>query len=378
MFVLLDAFALLYLLVPTLAFQFFILIKNLQLKKGITPSDRENVPVSVVICARNEFENLKKNLPSILNQNYPYFEVVVVNDRSWDDSRFFLEDMAGRHARLKVVHVPENDKFWSGKKFALTLGIKAASYDNLLFTDADCRPSSQDWISEMMSGYSNADKKIVLGYGGYEKRPGLLNLIIRFETLQTGWLYLTSAIAGMPFMAVGRNLSYTRDLFFQAKGFSTHMHIPSGDDDLFVNQTATHRNTSVVINPRAITVSTPKSSWSDYIYQRRRHFTTSAHYHLTSKVYLAIYQLSRMLVFLISAISLAGSVYGIDDYIVPLLLTLTYYSFRWYSLVTFGKLSGDGTLGWWYPLMSVAVVLVQLRVWIENLIFGSPKAWKRK
>ncbi|MFN3951951.1 MAG: glycosyltransferase [Thermaurantimonas sp.] len=364
-------------LAPAALFQWYLMAKFFLSKK--TPEKNKSssdVPVSLIICARNELENLKKNLPSWLGQNYPTYEVIVVNDRSWDDSRFFLEEMAAMHSNLRIVTVPENEKYWTGKKFALTLGIKAAAYDTLLLTDADCRPASDRWMSYMMEGYELSQTEIVLGYGGYVQSPGLLNLMIRFETLQTGWLYLSAAWAGWPFMGIGRNLSYKKNLFFGAKGFYRHMHIPSGDDDLFINQVATGRNTRVMLNPEAVTFSTPKKTWSEYIYQRRRHFNTSFYYKTVTKIYLFFFQFSRLVVGLVTIASILGLSAGNQFYAAPLGLGLLYYTSRWRTMVIFSKRAGERSLGRWYPIMSILVFIVQLRIWLQNILIGSPKGWK--
>ena len=229
-----------------------------------------NISVSVIISARNEEQNLKNNLPSILEQDYPDFEVVVVNDCSHDETEEVLKEMAARYPRLKIVQVTENDRFKTGKKFALTMGIKAAKYEHLLFTDADCRPASANWIARMAANFTG-DTEIILGYSPYERTGGLLNSFIRFETVRTAIYYLSAALAGNPYMGIGRNLAYTKTLFFKNKGFASHMHVMSGDDDLFVNENATASNTTIVIHPEAFTYSPAKASIGALYKQKRRH-----------------------------------------------------------------------------------------------------------
>lgn len=228
-------------------------------------------PLSVVICARNEVDNLTAYLPSVLEQNYPDFEVIVVNDRSWDGTRQLLENFAKQHKRLKIVTIREGEKFIAGKKFAVTMGIKAASNDWLVFTDADCLPASENWLMGMQQS-ENPEVDIVLGYSPYLRRRGILNALIRFETFFTAVNYLSYAIKGMPYMGVGRNMAYKKTLFFKNKGFAAHMHIPSGDDDLFVNANATAANTEIRINKDAQVWSEPNTSFGAYLRQKKRHF----------------------------------------------------------------------------------------------------------
>ncbi|MCB0401043.1 MAG: glycosyltransferase [Flavobacteriales bacterium] len=250
-------------------------------------------PVSVIICARNERDNLLEFLPLYLNQKYPVFEVIVVNDHSVDDTEDVLKAFALQHKGLKVVNVPDNDRFFGSKKFALTLGIKAAQYDRVLLTDADCRPGSEHWISRM--SHYNPGKKIVLGYGAYQKQPGLLNKLIRFETFYTAVQYLSFALANKPYMGVGRNLAYHTELFFANRGFASHQHILSGDDDLFINEVATGRNTQVEVHADGQTISMPKTTFQAWFRQKRRHLTTGKHYQFKHKFNLGLLQLTQMM-----------------------------------------------------------------------------------
>ena len=234
-------------------------------------------PVSVIICARNELRNLQQFLDSVLNQDYHEYQVVVVNDCSWDESEKYLDEMVLKYQHLKVVTIREQEKYLHGKKFAVSLGIKAAVHDLLLLTDADCKPVTSDWISRMASAYVPGTE-IVVGYGAYMKSSGFLNRLIRFDTVFSAMQYLSAALAGKAYMGVGRNLSYQKQLFFKNKGFAKHNHILSGDDDLFVNETARKDNVRVQIHPDSITVSVPKKTFSSWFHQKRRHQSTSAYY----------------------------------------------------------------------------------------------------
>jgi glycosyltransferase involved in cell wall biosynthesis len=246
-------------------------------------------PVSVIICARDEDENLARNLPGVLVQQYSSTcEVVVVNDNSVDDSKYILQELKKTFKSLNIVELTQEAKLISGKKYPLSVGIREAKHEVLLLTDADCVPSSEQWIKKMQDGYDE-NIEIVLGYGAYHKRKGLLNKLIRFETFHTALQYLSYALAGMPYMGVGRNLSYKKSLFFRNKGFSSINHIPSGDDDLFINKAATKNNTAVVIDEAAITRSIPKTTWAGWLRQKSRHYTTAKFYKPGHKFLLGLY-----------------------------------------------------------------------------------------
>ncbi len=252
------------------------------------------VPVSVIICARNEEHNLKKNLPFILNQQYPDFEVVVINDCSKDGTEDVLKEFMKEYPFLKTTTIKEDKKFKHGKKLALTIGIKSASHEWLLLTDADCRPESEYWIDRMQRNFTTGTS-IILGYGGFYTRRSLLNTIIRFDTLNIALQYFSYALAGFPYMGVGRNLAYRKSLFFNHKGFARHSHLVSGDDDLFINEAATGRNTSIELRPESHTRSEAKYSWKDWYLQKKRHLTTGPHYKTFTKFLLGIENMTRIL-----------------------------------------------------------------------------------
>jgi glycosyltransferase involved in cell wall biosynthesis len=254
-----------------------------------TKTQTQQHPVSVIICARDEDENLARNLPGVLVQKYrSTSEVVVVNDNSVDDSKYILQELKKTFKSLNVVELTQEAKLISGKKYPLSVGIREAKHEVLLLTDADCVPSSESWLQKMQDAYD--DKiELVLGYGAYHKKSGLLNKLIRFETFHTALQYLSYALAGLPYMGVGRNLSYKKDLFIRNKGFSSINHIPSGDDDLFVNKVATRYNTTVMIDPEAVTRSIPKTTWASWLKQKSRHYTTAKFYRPQHKFLLGLY-----------------------------------------------------------------------------------------
>lgn len=245
-------------------------------------TENNKPPVSIIICARNEDENLTEFLPKVLTQDYPEFEVIVVNDCSYDSTENVIDEFAKIFPNLRKANIKEDPYYKHGKKFAMLVGIKAAKYNCLLFTDADCYPSSNLWLQEMAAGFTT-EREIVLGYGAYEKQKGFLNKLIRFDAFIIGVNYLSASIKNKPYMGVGRNLAYTKELFFREKGFSKHYHINSGDDDLFVNNAGNAVNTNVCIEKEAITYSKPKKTFKQWNIQKTRHLTTSPLYSAASK-----------------------------------------------------------------------------------------------
>lgn len=254
-------------------------------------------PVSVVICARNEYTNLEKNLPDVLGQDYDDFEVVVVNDCSDDDTTELLTEISRFNPALKVVHLRQSLNFFNSKKFPLSMGIKSAKNELLILTDADCKPAGPNWISNIVQAYRAKETAVVLAYGPYRKMPGLLNALIRFDAIHVAINYLSMALAGMPYMGVGRNLSYHKSLFIKNKGFTSHYKIASGDDDLFIMQVADKRNTAVVLGQEVKTFSEPKRSFYAWFRQKRRHLSTAQYYRFGTKFILGSFSVSQLLFF---------------------------------------------------------------------------------
>jgi glycosyltransferase involved in cell wall biosynthesis len=252
-----------------------------------------NQSVSIIICARNEAENLRIFLPVVLEQDYPDFEVIVVNDCSEDNSYDVLGNYLMKYPNLKISTINKDSKFTHNKKFAQFIGIKAAKNEILLFTDADCKPESDKWLEGMASHFDDTTS-FVLGYGGYLNKKGLLNKFIRYDCMTIGMQYLGLAIRGIPYMGVGRNLAYRRSVFFANKGYGAHNHIISGDDDLFVNSNASGKNTAVEFRKETHTRSIPALDIKVWIAQKKRHLTTAPYYKLRDKLLLLFEPATRV------------------------------------------------------------------------------------
>jgi len=343
-------------------FSFFALSKN---KK----TSNNNYPVSVIVCAKNESKNLKELVPLLLKQTHNNFEIVLINDCSTDNTLEIIKDFATKDNRIKVVDVVENEQFWGSKKYALTLGIKAASNEYLLFTDADCRPNSNNWVNTMTRNFDK-NKQIILGYSGYKKEKGLLNKLIRFETLLTAIQYFSYAKIGMPYMGVGRNLAYTKSAFFSVNGFINHMNIHSGDDDLFINEVAHKKNTDICFNANAFTTSNPKKTFKSWLHQKRRHISTAQHYKKHHKFLLGLFYISQILFWTLSAVLV---LLAVKPHIVLSLIAFRFLIFYLILFFSAKKLQEKDLI---LPALffEISLLLIQLRIFIGNL-FSKPTHW---
>ncbi|MFI5153265.1 MAG: glycosyltransferase [Chitinophagales bacterium] len=347
--------------------QLFYYLRYFQRLAFFKPQSREKSqqhPVSVIICARDEAQKLVTNLPGSLVQTYPStHEVIVVNHNSQDDTRYLLDEFKKTFKDLHIVNLEYEAIGILGKKYPLSMGIKEARYEIVLLTDADCIPASEFWIQKMQDGYHNGIE-VVLGYSPYQKRPGALNKIIRFETFHSAIQYLSYALAGSPYMGVGRNLSYKKDLFLRNKGFSSVNHLPGGDDDLFVNRVANKHNTNIVIDADTFTISEPKKTFGEWMKQKARHYSTSKFYKPSHKFLLGLYAVSHFLfypAFLISLITFDWKVSLIIFGTRFLVQGIVYYK-------AMQKLKEKDLFPWWW--------LLDIWMFLYYLIFV-PALWKK-
>lgn len=244
--------------------------------------------ISVVICAKNEAKNLQAYLPKVLEQNYPNFEVIVVDDHSTDETWSVLQNFSKTYRHLKPIQFLAEKKS-GGKKEALAFGIHQAENEWLVLTDADCVPRSKNWLLGTASGFqSGAD--LVLGIGRYEQESGFLNHWIQLDTWMIAMQYLSFALLKKPYMSVGRNVGYTKKLFQSVGGFERHLSVASGDDDLFVQEIGNQTAVEIVYLGGAQTTSAPKKSFKSWWRQKVRHVSAGVHYKKSSLFLLGSYQ----------------------------------------------------------------------------------------
>lgn len=275
-----------------------------------TDINTQNPPLSVIIVAKDAAHELQENLPFILEQDYPEFEVIVIYDRPADDCDNTLKLLEDKYPNLYHTFIPDSARYISHKKLGITMGIKASRHEWLVFTEPDCRPQSNQWLKQMARNFTPATE-IVLGYSNYEKVPGWFNKKITFDTLLNSMRYLGMAVSGHPYMGTGRNMAYRKTLYYKQKGFASHLNLQRGEDDLFINELATSSNTRVETDFNATTRIQPVYRYKDWKEEKVSYMATARFYHGIQRYLLGFETFSRLL-FYIACI--AGIVFGILNF----------------------------------------------------------------
>lgn len=339
-----------------------------KIKKGDVPHTVEQPPVSVIICARNEGDNLQRFLPLVLEQNYADYEVIIVNDGSCDDTEEIIKELQKVYHNLYITNIPQETRIISHKKLAITVGVKAAKNEILLFTDADCRPLTPNWITTMVRNF-DGQTEFVLGHGNYYRGRGFISKLVSYDTLTIAMQYMGFALLGHPYMGVGRNMAYRKSTFFNHKGFAGFLHVASGDDDLLINAFGKKHNTRIEPSREAETLSLPKTTFRDWYYQKLRHLSTVDVYKSGSKMWIGLEPLTRGL-FYLTIILLA--IFGYNN---PIVLAIAAGSFLLRFLIQFiiinltARVYNDKKFGLSIILFDILLPLITLYILTIDKMF---------
>lgn len=313
-------------------------------REKIYSLDLEQPSVSVVIASKNEAESIAQNLPAILEQNYSNFEVIVVNMGSTDETDTQLKRLSQQYPNLYHTYVPEEAESYNEKKLALTLGIKAAKNDILLFTEAYCKPVSDMWIQEFANEFKKG-KEIVLGFCKFNIPKNVaMRKFILFDNLMQSLKFLSLAIHKKPFMGINRNLAYNRKLFFDEKGFSSVLFIENGEDDLFINKISKQRKTGVVVSAESMTVSDVIDKYSVWKNLKSKYLYTKRFYTGASSTILGLETFTKYLFYFSFALSIVYSVLYSNTTMLAFasLLFLLRYFIQLFVINRYNKTFGSG------------------------------------
>lgn len=361
-----------FLISSAIQFLFFALV-TLAIYRYKLPSEfpTEKPGVSVIVCAKNEYENLLKLIPALLQQNYPDFEIILVDDKSTDETYDYAIELEQQEKKFKLLRIDNTPDHIHNKKYAITLGVKAAKNDLILLTDADCLPAGEYWMDEMSKGFSDDKKQFVLGYSQYRDEKTILSTFINYETLLTGIHYIGLGLLGNPYMGVGRNLAYRKSVFLKNNGFGRFQGIVGGDDDLIVNQHARRRNTSFVLSDQAMVYSMPKTSIKDFLLQKTRHLSVGRHYRKADRMLLGLLITSKFtfwISFFTAIMAVNQTILIGGSFLLAMVSLLT-------SISALKKKTGDNSGIWMFPLLEILYLFYYITTGLK-VLFTKKIKWK--
>jgi cellulose synthase/poly-beta-1,6-N-acetylglucosamine synthase-like glycosyltransferase len=333
------------------------------------PVSDERPPVSIIVYANNESFNLKENLPLLLHQDYPAYEIIVINDGSTDESDEVLKLLENDHPHLYHTFIPQESKYLSRRKLSLTIGIKAAHYDTLFFIEANCRPLTNTWLSTMVRNYTEKTR-IVLGFCAYRTYKGLFHKLVAYDNLLAGTQYLSAALINRPYSGNGRNLSYRKSLFYEHKGFKHSLNLHAGDDDLFINEAATAENTRVEYAPGSITEMTPVDCFAAWHEMKVSRAATQSHFKGKRQLFYHIEKVSGGLFLLAVVASLVVGLSGFNPLTagLALLLYVLLYIVKALVLEKLALMLQQRPFTAWLPLLEIAGLFTGIYIHIFRFI----------
>ena len=314
-----------FLFLTSLTIQGIYWLYLLKIQRTSTALNDLSPKVSVIVCLHNEAQNLPKLIISLLNQRYSNYNIILVNDRSTDETADIIKNCSSK--KITSVNITETPANWDHKKHALQTGINIANGEYLLLTDGDCLPKDTHWVESMIKQTSNHSS--VLGASFYKKEKGILNSFIQFETYYTAHQFLGLASQGIPYMGLGRNLLYSKSAFEQSNNLHKHKNHRGGDDDILIQPMLNKLNTTYSLE--TYTVSTPEKTWTSYFNQKTRHLKSGMIYPLKIKILLFWLLFTHCMVYYTSIFGLFSIHFRIAI-LFGLLLRIVFLLFKFDSL----------------------------------------------
>ena len=325
-------------------------------------NNSSTLPISVIIFAKNCASYLEKNITYFLNQKYPNFEILLVNNASFDETDDVIEQLKEKHPQLKIVDVENNEAFWGNKKYATTLAIKAAKYEHLLFTEANCVPKSEFWIAEMSKLFSE-EKTIVLGYKKLILGNNFTSYLIRFQHVLLTIQGFFAAKSLNPFMAFGENYGFTKTDFFRVKGFVNHIKIRDGKDDLFVRDAAQKNNASYQLSSESFIECETNYTFKSWFLEQRKKRILQKQYKLNHRFFLNFFMFTK-----IGFYALATYLFFVYSYQILLPIVLFYLFFKAIVMGLATKKLGEISVFFLSPVLDILLIFIQISIFIANLI----------
>jgi len=263
--------------------------------------------VSVVVAARNEAKNIHSCLEALVNQSYPsdQYEIIIVNDRSGDETATIVESYGKQYSQVKLVQVKDLPQGISPKKHALAKGIDAAEGEIILTTDADCVPAA-GWIQGMVRNFE-PEVGLVAGFSPLEKnvKETIFSKLLTLDSLSLAAVAAGSFGLGKPLTCNGRNLGYRKATFQSINGFKSIQNLISGDDDLLLHLVSQKTDWKIrySINCQTLVRSKIPTNFKQFANQRIRHASKGRHYSKWIKLFLVGVYLVNLILLIMLPVS---------------------------------------------------------------------------
>lgn len=208
--------------------------------KGI---DVSQTGISVIIpLYDSDVTFMNERLPIFLSQTHKLYQVVVVDVTGDPEIAEQLNLMKlGWGEKLSSTRIHADKTLRISTKMALNVGIKAARYDNVVFSLPECSPRSERWAEMMARGFAGGHD-VVLGYASIVPERGLASKLIRCANMALSTRWLSFAVRHKAYRGTLCNLGITKKMYFGARGFN-YLNLNMGEDDLFVMALANRHNT---------------------------------------------------------------------------------------------------------------------------------------
>lgn len=343
---------------------FFLFFSKFSFAKHQKVNTNHN-PVSVIVYIKNQEKLLNGFIPKLIAQNHSNFELIFVNNASYDNTLEVLEYFEKNHNNIKIVDVENNEAFWGSKKYALTLGIKKAFHKNLLFITPSVVELSENWITET-SGLLSEENEIIIGYNNFQKSKGFLSRLMRYSRLQSCIQNFGIGSYSKPYRAWQNNLGFSSELFFENNGYSSHMNVAHETENLFLKEAATTKNTVLASSKNSITYN-QNPGFKNWFKNSKERLLSVSHYSTGVKFSLSLFFITQLL-FWVGAI--AGSI--------------IYQNLLWFALIGIRLLIVGIVVGksafklyekdlfYLFPLWELLNICLQISIFISNL-FSKPQ-----
>lgn len=331
-----------------------------------TENQAKRIPISVIVYAKNNVQELRNLLPVLLNQNYHQFELVLVNNASTDDTLYLIKEYALMYPNIRLVDVVNNEAFWGNKKYAVTLGIKASKYEYLVFVDANKKIHSYNWLVQLTSHFT-LNKTVVIGTSFYSRKKGFFNKFLRFDHTMQQMQSVAWSKSGAPYSLNLENMAVKKEEFYRVNGFINHMQKPLFMNEYLLNDVSTSKNTVLCEHPDAMTEVEPVLKRSDFRQLKKQQLQLLKNIKAGASFRIKLFNLTQFLFLIVTVCSFLT----LEYWYVTLGLVMLRYALAWTLFAKTAKKYRYKDLIFLFPLFDLFYIFMQMQLFLGSLLTKS-------